>query len=407
VIRLGATALIAGCLIVLLFVLHACLTPPPPRPDPDPLRIEGGVELRVLLSWPSTAPEGVSLVVEGGAKLTAGDSGGGAVEIPAGTYAISVDGDGLRIGERRWAERSLRVDFESGRFRLAGKDPAGKARDAAYRGRLRIHRDGGGLLFVNLIKLDDYLMGVVGREMSLQSDLTEALKAQVVAARTYALYERSLPRPGPFQLYDDERSQAYGGLAAETDLAREVVEATRGYAVLFQNRIVPTFYSSTCGGETEPAWEVLDNVARMPPLRGAACGQCEASPHFRWTERVSRAALAQALFGRPGTVEELRVERRAKGGHALEVFVRLRGESGGRTLEANRGFRHKVGTRTIRSTLIVEILDAGAEIEIRGRGWGHAAGMCQWGAYGMARAGRSSFEILEHYFPGARVLRLY
>lgn len=402
-IRFGAAALISAALVVMLFLLHACLTPPPPRPELDPLRIEAGIEIRVLLGWPSAQPAGISLIVEGSAQTAAG------VELPAGSHAVSADGEGIRIGDRFFPDRWVRIDFAGGRFRLAGLDPVGgKPREAAYRGALRMHREGGGLLFVNLVKLDDYLLGVVGREMSLQPDLVEALKAQVVAARSYALYERSLARPGPFELYDDERSQAYGGIAAETDLARRVVEATRGYAVIYQNRVVPTFYSSTCGGETEPAWEVLDNVARLPPLRGTTCGHCEASPHYRWKTRIARADLAKALFGPTASaVEELRLGRLAKGGHALEVHVRLRGETQARILEANRGFRHKVGTRTIRSTLITEILDAGPEIEIRGRGWGHAAGMCQWGAYGMARAGRSSFEILEHYFPGARVLRLY
>ncbi len=405
-LRLAATLVFAAAVCVFLFMAHACLVPDPARPDPDPLRADGAgsAELRVLIGWP-VAAWGVSF--EGAGRVTV-EGSTAAIELPPGAHAASVDGAAIRLGDRRFEAGWIRIDFAAGRFTLEGKDASGKARSTAYRGHLRLHRAGASLLCVNQVKLDNYLLGVVGREMSLQPDLTEALKAQVIAARTYALYEREIPRDGPFELYDDERSQAYGGLAAETELAKEVVDATRGTVVLYLNRVVPTFYSSTCGGETEPAWEMLENVAKLPPLRGATCGHCSASPHYAWSSRVGRAAMAEALFGRPGIVDEVRVERRAKGGHALEVMVRLRGAAEGVRLEANRGFRHKLGTRVLRSTLITDIRASGGDaFEIRGRGWGHGAGMCQWGAYGMARAGKSAFEILEHYFPGARVTRMH
>ena len=406
-LRLAATLLFAAAVCVFLFVAHACLVPDPPRPNPDPLRRSGAenVELRVLIGWPVGAL-GVSF--QGEARVTVEGSGAAAADLSPGAHAASLDGSAIRLGARRFEAASIRIEFTAGRFTLEGKDASGKPRSTAYRGHLGLHRAGASLLVVNVVMLDDYLLGVVGREMSLQPGLTEALKAQVIAARTYALYERDLPREGPFDLYDDERSQAYGGVAAETELAKEVVDTTRGLVVLYLNRVVPTFYSSTCGGETEPAWEMLDNVEKLPPLRGATCGHCSASPHYEWSSRLSRAAMAEAVFGRPGIVEEVRVERRAKGGHALEVVVRLRGAAEGVRLEANRGFRHKLGTRVLRSTLITEIKGAGTDaFEIRGRGWGHGAGMCQWGAYGMARTGRSAHEILEHYFPGALVTRRY
>jgi stage II sporulation protein D len=113
------------------------------------------------------------------------------------------------------------------------------------------------------------------------------------------------------------------------------------------------------------------------------------------------------IFGVKGRARSIEVVDRAPGGHAARIRVKLEGSGVEKVVEANRGFRHKLGTRKIRSTLITKIQAGPGGFVIHGRGWGHAAGMCQWGAYGMSRAGKDAVAILEHYFPGARVRRLY
>ena len=110
-----------------------------------------------------------------------------------------------------------------------------------------------GLTLVNDVDLEDYLRGVVGKEMSLSRG-EEALKAQVVAARTYALYEAKMRtlatvKGEKFDVYDDERSQVYGGQERETATAARLVDDTRGEFVIYGSRLVKTFFSSTCGGQ--------------------------------------------------------------------------------------------------------------------------------------------------------------
>jgi SpoIID/LytB domain protein len=117
--------------------------------------------------------------------------------------------------------------------------------------------------------------------------------------------------------------------------------------------------------------------------------------------------LGEKLTGRRARVEALEVERAAKGGHALKIRFRLQGETAARTVDAMSGFRMKVGGRLIKSTLLTEIRDGGEAFEVSGRGWGHGAGMCQYGAWELARQGRTSFEILLYYYPGATIDRVH
>jgi stage II sporulation protein D len=287
-----------------------------------------------------------------------------------------------------------------------------------YRGTLLVHalRDGK-LALVNEVDLEDYLKGVVGKEMHL-SEGEEALKVQVIAARTYAVHEQRLERVRrvkgeKFDLYDDERSQVYGGLERETDAARRLVDETRGMFLVYEGRLVRTFYSSSCGGCTEPAWEVLgDETEPMPPLGGRKCDYCLRRPGTRWKEHVvlAKKEIAERCLPadlRGARVKSVEITRTLPGGHALEVSVTVEGSSKIVRLHANNGFRRNLAPGLLKSTLWDRIEDRGDSVAIHGRGYGHGAGMCQVGAYEMAKDGKTATEILEYYFPGARVRKLY
>lgn len=286
-----------------------------------------------------------------------------------------------------------------------------------YHGSLIIHSlPDDRLAFVNEVDLENYLRGVVGKEMSL-SEGEEALKTQVIAARTYAVHEQRLQRlrrikGEKFDLYDDERSQVYGGMERETARASELVDETRGMFLVYEGQLVRTFYSSTCGGYTEPAWEILqDETERIKPLSGVKCGYCERRSIYRWKEpliirkkEIAERCLPSEL--RNARVEGVEITKTLPGGHALEVTVRLHNSSRAVRLHANNDFRRKLTPR-FRSTLWDKIEDRGDTIAIFGRGFGHGVGMCQVGAYEMAKDGKTFSEILEYYFPGAGVKKLY
>lgn len=123
----------------------------------------------------------------------------------------------------------------------------------AYRGDVQFVLNTRGLInVVNVIPLEDYLRGVVPMELSPSGfPSLEALKAQAVAARSYALARRSINQSDAFDLRDDARSQVYGGLSAENPLSSRAVEETRGQIAEYAGEPIEALYTSTCGGRTE------------------------------------------------------------------------------------------------------------------------------------------------------------
>jgi stage II sporulation protein D len=329
---------------------------------------------------------------------------------------------GIRLGESEHRENPLTLvpegpagfEVEYGRdLRGAPVKPAA----VRYLGRLLIHaQPDGKLVLVNEVDLEDYLKGLVGKEMNLGEEV-EALKAQVIAARTYAVHEQRLERVRrikgeKFDLYDDERSQVYGGLERATALAARLVDETRGMFLTWEGRLVRAFYSAACGGHTEPAWEVLqDETDRIPPLAGTSCGFCQRRAIYKWKDPVviPKKEFAEKCLPKEfqsAKVARIEITKTLPGGHAQELTVSFEHSSKTVRLHANQEFRRVLSAR-FRSLLWDHIEDKGEALAVYGRGFGHGAGMCQTGAYEQARDGRSAAEILEYYFPTARVKKLY
>jgi stage II sporulation protein D len=331
-------------------------------------------------------------------------------------------GGGLSVGGRTYDEKDLTlVPDVDGTLELEYvrdlRDHPVKPTAVRYGGVLHLHAlPEGKLALVNEVDLEEYLKGVVGKEMNLSEGL-EALKTQVIAARTYAIHEQRLGRVRrvkgeKFDLYDDERSQVYGGLERHTELADRLVEETRGHFLVYEGRLVRAFYSSSCGGHTDAAWEVLqDETDRIPPLGGVKCGYCERRAAHKWKEpaiipkkEIADKFLPKDLQG--ARVKTVEITKSLAGGRAEEVTISLENSSRVVKVNAAQEFKRQVAAR-LRSTLWDRIEDRGDAIAIWGRGYGHGAGLCQIGAYEMARDGKTAAEILEYYFPGAAVRQLY
>jgi len=329
---------------------------------------------------------------------------------------------GIRLGDASFSANPVAVvPARDGTLEVEYvRDPRGNAvRPTAvrYHGSLLVYALADGkVVLVNEVDLEDYLKGVVGKEMNL-AEGPEALKAQIIAARTYAVHEQRLERlrrvkGEKFDLYDDERSQVYGGLERETDLASRLVDATRGLFLVYEGQLVRAFYSSACGGATEPAWEVLgEEGGRIPPLAGRKCGYCDRRAIHRWEapvvipkkEIVERCLPKEFQSAR---IKSLEITRTLPGGHALELTAALEGSSKTVKLHA-QDFKRSLASVRLRSTLWDRIEDRGDAVAVSGRGYGHGAGMCQVGAYEMAKDGKTAAEVLEYYFPGAAVRKLY
>jgi len=191
-------------------------------------------------------------------------------------------------------------------------------RNGSYRGTLRIYRDRGASVVVNDVGLESYLFGVVASEMP--SDwAAEALKAQAVVARSYALRSR---RPSEeYDVFADTRSQMYRGIAGEAVTATAAVRATRALAVLYGVEVAQTFFHSTSGGRTAANEEGFGGVP-IPYLRSVDDPYDSMSPVHAWTVKLTDREAAKMLKSvREGDLKDLKVTSTTATGRVATLDV--------------------------------------------------------------------------------------
>jgi stage II sporulation protein D len=262
---------------------------------------------------------------------------------------------------------------------------------------------------VNDISMEAYLKSVVPRELGPQRfPEVEALKAQAVAARTFAVSGLGMYADRGFDVFDDTRSQVYVGLDAEHPLSSRAVDDTRGVVATHRGRPIVSLYSSTCGGLTE-AFHLIFKGEPIDYLRGGANCSDRSSPYYRWEEWIDLRRRHDQIvrYAALGRLTELKALDHGRSGRV--VAMRFVGEGGDRVLRGN-DIRFALGLRSNWIQDLTEVRDDEGYIErirVRGKGWGHGVGMCQIGAVEMARGGRSHREILKHYYWGIELDRWY
>ena len=411
--------------------------PPGPTPQPGPTPLPGaGAEAPAeptvrlgLVVGASTA------TLAGTAGLSVSDpSGARLAEIPAGeVWRVAVGGTGLVILAPGGAATAPSEALE-----IASPDSEAlvQVNGHPYRGSITAVRDRTGLTVVDRVPMEAYLVGVVSAEMGRRAPgEQEALRAQAIVSRTFAL--RNLRRwdAQGFDLYATVADQVYGGAASETPEGRAAVEATRGRILTYGGTPIDAFFYSTCGGRTADGTEVF-RAADRPYLRSVAdvaddgVAYCSISPRFRWHEEWTgealRATLQQTLAAearaaggaggsdgapRVSEVRDVRVTYRTPSGRVGQLTiglpdgdVRVDGPS------VRRVLRPPSGELLRSSTFTLTVSGAGRRVTrlaADGAGAGHGVGFCQWGAVGRSRAGQDHQRILAAYYPGALLERLY
>ncbi len=180
---------------------------------------------------------------------------------------------------------------------LPGKSPLSLARP--WRGTFLITATGKTLSVVNTVSVESYVRGVVSSEMPHDWPV-EAVKAQAVAARSYALARR---HGGPFDVYADTRDQVYGGILAETEVGDQAVDETKRQVLLYDGKVASTYFFSTSGGRTAAATDVFANVKPTPYLVSVPDPYDTASPYHTWGPVVVPAATAGKRLAVPGLAE--------------------------------------------------------------------------------------------------------
>lgn len=319
----------------------------------------------------------------------------------AGAWKLLAD-EGRRVldsGTDLSREVALRGGKIEGPLRL--RAAGGIAVDGrAYPGQLLMVPDEGGVALLNETDLESYLPGVLAGELG-SGYPSAALRAQAIAARTYALARVRKAPDAAWHLADDTSSQVYRGRVGRDDAALlAAVSDTTGLVLRWDGKLLSTWYHSTCGGHTAAARDVFGE-ADVPPFAGVPCPFCEDSPRFRYRVRIPRDEVATAL-GLPAPPTAVAIEGRTPDGRARA----LRFAPGDRRVSA-LDVRSRLGPERLPSTLIESVVADGKDLVFTGRGFGHGVGLCQWGAVGMARRGAGPADILAQYYPGAAISRLY
>jgi len=359
--------------------------------------------LAALLPRAARAEEEVRIaIVAGKAKVRVaatklavydGDSGDRVYWSEDGTADVRATPTGVEI-EGKARGRRLIVEGEPG-VRVEGR---------LYLGRIAVEREAGGktVIAINRLPLETYLLGIVGSEMSPEWP-AEALKAQAVAARTYALQRRMMMRAAdkPYDLESTVLSQVYEGAERIRPTVVAAVVATRGEVISYKHRLAEALFHSTCGGTTVSAREAFGNS--VPYLVPQKCKWCNQSNKYRWSlaltlDKVTKALRASKLIGPKATVDAL--SRKDPSGPVLVTIGKKQEKLSAKAVRASLGYMVVLSDRFTATS-------GKKDTALEGMGFGHGVGMCQWGAKGLSDRGMSHKEILEHYYSGAEVKRIY
>ena len=410
-------------LLILISVSPAChrrVTAPPIRTGP-----EGSPLVRVrLLNRAQIVNVGGGA---GGVLISDAESGNKIAAVPAGGHW-----DVLRFGPAA----EIRVAMPDGRvsqphrqgvkIEALGAGAFVELGKQSYRGELYIYPGTEGLLMVvNSLPLEQYLRSVVPAEMGgLDIRYLEAMKAQAVASRSYAMSLMGRNQQYAFDLTADTGDQVYKGLQSENPVSDQAVMETAGECLTYRSRVITAFYHSTSGGRTADPEEVWGKqfADSNPYLKSVEDDRLDLSSKWNnWTITWTRQELLEGIkrtlpalvglspedIGEPTDIEVLE-----KGPSGRSVLLKVTTEK--RVLQIKgdqiRSVLRQPEGSLLPSTLFdltVENNAGGTVIVASGKGYGHGLGLCQTSARARADDGEAYTGILKHYYRGVSLVKLF
>lgn len=350
-----------------------------------------------------------------------------------------------------------------------------------YRGSVMIENKNGKLNVINILDVEHYLYGVLPKEMGISTAPPEAMKAQAIVSRTYALKQKN--SGASYDLSATNSSQVYGGFSAEAGYASQAVDATKGLAIYYDQQLITAYFCSNAGGYTESSENVWSSglsyaKAVYSPYDAVALGKAQDSAgwpaiSYQWEKKYTLAQLQTMISEwnlthsdktiQVGTIREIQGKALAYdpvtkkittaktasgritqldilgtgGSYSLykediRNFLELRSALFTITPEGGTPVRNGAGCTTTLSQPIstakaivangqpaliapkqtkysivtasgIQTMDKSEAsvvtgVTISGKGYGHGVGMSQWGAIGMAEAGKICREIIEYYY---------
>lgn len=286
----------------------------------------------------------------------------------------------------------------------------------AYPGGIKISK-GSDIIVVNHVPIEEYLKGVLPYEMGrLPRSQIEALKAQAVASRSYAMANK---KPNAeYDILPTIWDQVYGGVGEADEVINEAVESTRGVVALYRGKVINAKYSSTCGGITEDNENVWPGE-RIPYLRSVRDSGwdgkpfCRFSPHFNWERSYAKDEFflvirkqIRELFGQnPKEILWIKIAKRTKTNRVRTIEIQT--DIGKFDMNKDQIRRLFADFRGSVKSIMFRIKVKGNSFIISGRGYGHGVGMCQFGAMEMAKENYNFQQIIHHYYTGVRLSKLW
>ncbi len=365
---------------------------------------EAAESIRVLLS-----AEVLRLDIRADSPLWVTDAKGRSQTLRASVQVVAAETGFLVNGVRMQTDQLTLQGREQG-FTLTFPRPARKSNGSAISsgdssteisvsGLVRLVRRGNGFLVINRVDVEEYVKGVVPAEVS-STWHPEMLKAQAVAARTYALYQQMLSATREYDVAATVQDQVYRGKQGVDAGILRAVEETRGLVVTYQDAPIYAAFSSTAAGLTEDAMNVWSK--EYPYLKGVECPFDLMSPYYQWRSSFKLDTLEQNLRQQGfsvGTIATMTPLSFSRGGRVAKLRIL---HSGGELVLRGEELRKAVGYTIIPSTQFA-IESIGRDVVLSGFGAGHAVGMCQWGAKELAELGYPFSTILQYYYPGTEL----
>lgn len=288
-----------------------------------------------------------------------------------------------------------------------------------YRGIIKFLNVDGTVKMLNHISLEDYIKGVMTKEMpvGVGTENYEALKAFAIAARTYA-YVKTFNNKSYYDVLPDVRDQVYGGADSEHPLSNKAVDETRGMILTFDGKPAVIFYHSTCGGYTEASKNVFTNedIPYLQTIKDGNEPYCKISPNFTWKESYTTSEFIRRLKDSNliedlnYSLENILIKSRFESGRINELQITVKNNAGPKTISIfgnniRSVIKNKSASGLLKSNNF-EIKMNNSIVELTGTGYGHGVGLCQWGAIAQSRQKRSFIEILSHYYPGTEINKI-
>jgi stage II sporulation protein D len=229
----------------------------------------------------------------------------------------------------------------------------------------------------------------------------EALKAQAVAARSYAAFHINNSKSGIYDLENDTNSQMYNGIKSENPNSSKAVRDTKNIVMVYNNQPIKAFFHSHSGGITESPEKVWGQ--KVGYLKSVKSEYCNISKPLEWELKFDSNTLSGKLnkLG-VGEINDIKILDTTPSGRVASLSIQ--GENGN-VMVSGQDFRNLIGNTRIKS-LLFDIVENENYFHIKGKGFGHGVGMSQYGSYGMAISKYNFEDILKYYYKDIDLVRI-